>query len=305
VLVSARSLIEGFDVPAADVGIVVASSSSVRQRVQTLGRILRKKPGEERAAVLHVLYMADTTDEMIYEKQDWAAVTGAERNSYFVWDPTRADSRPVEKDGPPRRPKPTEEQVDWSVLKPGSDYPGAYEGAEFSSDAQGNVKDADGRAAANPQKVPALVFGARSSFGRFRVTSRRKAILVPAGEGGRLVFAGFLAEPFRFDEVAATEAGGVETELSVRSKAGGYRLGRKIPDGEAFARTRENAKDAERGREAEELVKRIREVEVETGMTIRRVRILPNRDVVADVEGQRVVLLRLSAGLEFADKNLP
>ena len=68
VLVSARSLIEGFDVPAADVGIIVASSSSVRQRIQTLGRILRKKPGENRAAVLHVLYMAETTDEMIYEK---------------------------------------------------------------------------------------------------------------------------------------------------------------------------------------------------------------------------------------------
>ncbi|MCB1091249.1 MAG: hypothetical protein KDL87_06945, partial [Verrucomicrobiae bacterium] len=71
VLVSARSLIEGFDVPAADVGIVVASSSSVRQRIQTLGRILRRKPGdEERTAILHVLYMVDTTDELIYEKED-------------------------------------------------------------------------------------------------------------------------------------------------------------------------------------------------------------------------------------------
>jgi superfamily II DNA or RNA helicase len=42
IIVSARSLIEGFNVPSADLGIVVAASSSVRQRVQTLGRLLRK-----------------------------------------------------------------------------------------------------------------------------------------------------------------------------------------------------------------------------------------------------------------------
>ncbi len=44
VIVSARSLIEGFNVPSADLGIIVAASSSVRQRVQTLGRLLRKSP---------------------------------------------------------------------------------------------------------------------------------------------------------------------------------------------------------------------------------------------------------------------
>ena len=42
IIVSARSLIEGFNVPSADLGIIVAASSSVRQRVQTLGRLLRK-----------------------------------------------------------------------------------------------------------------------------------------------------------------------------------------------------------------------------------------------------------------------
>lgn len=42
VIVSARSLIESFNVPAADIGIGVAASASVRQRIQTLGRLLRK-----------------------------------------------------------------------------------------------------------------------------------------------------------------------------------------------------------------------------------------------------------------------
>ena len=305
VLVSARSLIEGFDVPAADVGIVVASSSSVRQRIQTLGRILRKKPGEDRAALLHVLYMAETTDEMIYEKQDWAAVTGAERNRYFVWDPNQPDSRPVEKEAPPRRPKPSENEIVLASLTPGSDYPGAYEGTEFSSDSQGNVKEVDGRVASNPQNVPALVQQARGSFGRFRVTPRRRAILVPAGERGRLIFAGILAEPFQFQSGAAAAKPEEETDLLVRSKGGGYRIARKIPDGEAFARTSDLAKDPARGAEAESLTKRIKQVEEETGKTIRKLKLLSNREVVVDVEGKRIVLLALAAGLEFADRNLP
>ncbi|MFQ3669973.1 MAG: DEAD/DEAH box helicase, partial [Verrucomicrobiia bacterium] len=71
ILVSARSLIEGFDVPTADVGIVVASSGSVRQRIQTLGRILRKSDDCNKLSILHVLYASATTDEYLYEKFDW------------------------------------------------------------------------------------------------------------------------------------------------------------------------------------------------------------------------------------------
>jgi hypothetical protein len=287
------------------VGIVVASSSSVRQRVQTLGRILRKKPGEDRAALLHVLYMAETTDELIYGKQDWAAVTGAERNRYFVWDPTQVGAQPIEKPGPPRRPKPPEDSIDWNSLRPGEDYPGAYDGSEYSSDSQGNVKEADGRVAKNPQGVPALVQEARGSFGRFRVTPRKRAILVPAGEGGRLVYAGLLAEPFEFETRPGGDSPGQGTDLLVRSKAGGYRIARKISDGEVFARTTEQATNPERGAQAEALVARIKQVEAETARAIRKITLLANHDVVANVDGRRIVLLTLAAGLEFADRNLP
>ena len=305
VLVSARSLIEGFDVPAADVGIVVASSSSVRQRIQTLGRILRKKPGEDRAALLHVLYLAETTDEMIYEKQDWAAITGAERNRYFTWDPTLASNAPREQEGPPRRPKLTEDKIPWETLGVGSDYPGAYEGAEYSADAQGNVKETDGRVASNPQGVPALVEQARGSLGRFRVTPRKRAILVPAGEGGRLILAGFLAEPFVFEARSAGSPPEAETELLVRAKAAGYRIARKIHDGEVFARTGALAKDPARGVEAEALIRRIQELQAETGKPIRKIKLLANHEVIAEVDGQRILLLKLVAGLEFVDGNLP
>ena len=85
IIVSARTLIEGFNVPQADVGIVVASSSSVRQRIQTLGRVLRRgEKGKE--AVVYILYMHDTTDENVYQKADWDDLVGPDRNSYFYWD---------------------------------------------------------------------------------------------------------------------------------------------------------------------------------------------------------------------------
>lgn len=85
IIVSARTLIEGFNVPKADVGIVVASSASVRQRIQTIGRVLRKDEADKQA-VVYVLYMHKTTDEAVYRRADWEEVVGADRNRYFFWD---------------------------------------------------------------------------------------------------------------------------------------------------------------------------------------------------------------------------
>lgn len=51
VLVTCRALDEGIDVPSTEFGIVAASTSSHRQRVQRLGRILRPSPEKERATV--------------------------------------------------------------------------------------------------------------------------------------------------------------------------------------------------------------------------------------------------------------
>jgi superfamily II DNA or RNA helicase len=59
IIISAKSLAEGFNVPSADLGVIVASSSSVRQRIQSLGRMLRRKIGGRTAQVL-VLYLRDT-----------------------------------------------------------------------------------------------------------------------------------------------------------------------------------------------------------------------------------------------------
>ena len=301
ILISARSLIEGFDVPAADVGIVAASSSSVRQRIQTLGRILRKKSGEQRAAALRVLYMTESTDEMIYEKQDWAAITGAERNRYFAWDPTTDGSKPLEKPGPPRSPKPRESEVDFSSLSKGADYPGAYEGIELTSDTQGNVKDMEGRICTNPQGLPAIVHELRGSYGKFRVTAEKQGILVAAGERGQMLFGGTVPEPLQFAE--GTERGGKAggLEFIVRDKAGGYRIGKKIKGGEVFALLPGKASDAAKGEAAARLAFKIREAEDQEKKQIRRFRLLENGDAVVTLDGRTIVIDRITEGLEFPE----
>ena len=302
VLISAKSLIEGFDVPAADVGIVVASSSSVRQRIQTLGRILRKKPGEERTATLHILYMAETTDEMIYQKQDWAEVTGAERNRYFVWDPTRVDSAPSEKAGPPRTPKPGEDRIEMSALAVGDEYPGDYEGQEFTADAQGNIKDHQGEVFAPSQGVPDLVQRLRGSHGRFRITPKKSAILI-AVEGRGILFGGLLEQPLERSAAGAKKTDGLE--LMVKTKADGYRIAMKTPRGEAYARRTDTAADANKGRDAEALALKIRELESELGRPIRKIHLSAENLVTVTAEGKIIEFMALDHGLEFPETNPP
>lgn len=65
ILISCRALDEGFDVPSANVGIVMSSASANRQRIQRLGRILRRYEGKEIAA-LYYLYIAESSEEASY-----------------------------------------------------------------------------------------------------------------------------------------------------------------------------------------------------------------------------------------------
>ena len=57
-IVNSRVLNEGVDVPEANVAVVVSGTSTVREHVQRLGRILRKKEGKR--AILYELVTADT-----------------------------------------------------------------------------------------------------------------------------------------------------------------------------------------------------------------------------------------------------
>ena len=65
ILVTCKALDEGIDVPDASVGIDVSSTGVRRQRIQRLGRILRKAPGKN-FATLYYLYVQESSEDSNY-----------------------------------------------------------------------------------------------------------------------------------------------------------------------------------------------------------------------------------------------
>jgi superfamily II DNA or RNA helicase len=223
VLVSVKSLVEGIDVPEADVGVSVASTSSVRQRIQALGRVLRKSrdpAAAEKVAEMHVVYVAETVDDLIYGKEDWSDLTGADANVYWRWPVNSSERR--HEPGPPRTPRPTEEQA-WAGLRPVFEagetpvWPGMVPPQEYSVDTLGTVRNAQDAVIENPQGATEWVQRIRRrAGGRFYVTPVLKLVIV-YGEDGRggmePCLAGKLHEPFRVRELGdalADQDGAVE-----------------------------------------------------------------------------------------------
>ena len=67
VVVTSKVLNEGVNVPEANVAIVLSGSGSVREHVQRLGRVLRKREGKR--AVLYELVSAGTSEEFTSQKR--------------------------------------------------------------------------------------------------------------------------------------------------------------------------------------------------------------------------------------------
>lgn len=65
ILVSCKALDEGLDVPEVTVGIILSGSSVSRQKIQRLGRILRRTP-EKSAACLYYLYIKESSDDSAF-----------------------------------------------------------------------------------------------------------------------------------------------------------------------------------------------------------------------------------------------
>lgn len=68
ILVCCRALDEGLDVPATNVGIIVAATSSIRQRIQRIGRILRRAPGKD-YSIIYTIYVANVEEEIFNREE--------------------------------------------------------------------------------------------------------------------------------------------------------------------------------------------------------------------------------------------
>jgi len=267
ILVSVKSLIEGIDVPDADVGVSVAASSSVRQRIQSLGRVLRRRFDETaptKSAEMHLLYMADTVDEVIYSKEDWSDLTGGSANRYWLWA-TDPDVGPELQDGPPATPRPSEdaewERLGQRVPERPEPWEGTFSGQEYSVDTLGNVTNRFGTPIANPQGVGEMVASVRGRpGGRFRVTPTHRLVLVTRGDGeGTVLVAGQLGDPFMAVDESATMSDDFDVTLlrvgdpypgpadkdggtyKTRAKMGGV-IERKAPDGGTEFALRDDAR---------------------------------------------------------------
>lgn len=62
ILIACKAIDEGIDVPDAAIGIILSGTCAKHQRIQRLGRILRRADGKERAS-LYYLHLTDTTED--------------------------------------------------------------------------------------------------------------------------------------------------------------------------------------------------------------------------------------------------
>ena len=67
-LIGCKALDEGFDVPDIDFGIIVSQTKTSRQRIQRLGRTIRKSKGKEKP-IIYTLYTTEDEYSSLYEEQ--------------------------------------------------------------------------------------------------------------------------------------------------------------------------------------------------------------------------------------------
>jgi hypothetical protein len=232
VLVSVKALVEGIDVPDADLGLSVASTSSARQRIQTMGRILRaardangrRLTGAERSAQpikeLHLIYVGNTVDAQIYVKKDWSDETGESQNFWWKWG---VGTEQAEEDGEPPKPPPTEEQA-WEMIKHlpmPQPWPGDANGIWWTFRQEGISKTKEGQEAVNGTEAVSLLENVglksgRDMRGMFKQTPRIFVILKSTSDGLPLA-CGKLSERLTVHEDEQSEAEAVTEAVAPRA----------------------------------------------------------------------------------------
>jgi|APHM01.1.fsa_nt_gi DNA or RNA helicases of superfamily II len=140
VMLSVKALIEGVDVPDADVGIVRVSSGSIRQRIQTLGRVLRTGDNPDTQSELFVLYARDTVDADIFDKYDWRDELSRADIRHLTWETADNNIEGILRSATDEEiPEPPSEVTipDSDELSRGDQYDGPQRGFQFSVNAEG------------------------------------------------------------------------------------------------------------------------------------------------------------------------
>jgi superfamily II DNA or RNA helicase len=74
ILVCCRALDEGVDVPESEVAIIAASTSSNRQRIQRMGRVIRIHTSKD-IAKIYTIYITDREEEKLkLEEQELSSI---------------------------------------------------------------------------------------------------------------------------------------------------------------------------------------------------------------------------------------
>ena len=195
VLLSVKALIEGVDVPKANLGIIMASSSSQTQRIQSLGRVLRRAEGKD-VTNLFIVYVKNTTDERVYMKTNWDEIIGKGNVEYRMW--TEYGEVPID---PPQFKEKKEVVFDEEDLVPGTEYPGRYSGETYSFDSRGSVfrKSSGGRKYldGNFESLWATYRKYKPTGGRF-IVNEKGHVLIKARVKGKLetIYLGNLENDF-------------------------------------------------------------------------------------------------------------
>jgi superfamily II DNA or RNA helicase len=208
-MLSVKALIEGVDVPSADVGIIRVSSSSLRQRIQTLGRVLRTGGDATKRSKLYVLYAKETVDENLFKKYDWDEQLASAEINHLQWQTTGDD--PLHgRIEPTTDPLPTDcdgweqpEIPDIDCLERGDPYPGPRRGFEFSVDSDGRPfrRDGDRRKYITNDEIEEVASYVRGLKGGGTVTiNEANHMLTQTSDGP--VFLGLAQDPekFSYDE---------------------------------------------------------------------------------------------------------
>jgi superfamily II DNA or RNA helicase len=82
VLVTCRALDEGLDVPDTSVGIIAAATSSIRQRIQRIGRILRRAPGKD-YSLIYTIFIEGLEDDIFRKTEMIDLQTAAQKIEYL------------------------------------------------------------------------------------------------------------------------------------------------------------------------------------------------------------------------------